>query len=151
MTSVSELRKRVSRGSKLLDRKSPGWERRIKLGRLDLSDPNSCILGQGFRGVIAEVFPNGNEDDDVCLGNDRAATDNGGYLEDGPTGFAAGLRSLFRGEIRERDVKNGFNLFANETSVETSDELGIVEIVVPGYDALTALWKIAVKERRKAA
>jgi hypothetical protein len=38
--------KRVRRGSELLDRHRPGWEREVDTEQLDLGDTAHCLLGQ---------------------------------------------------------------------------------------------------------
>jgi len=40
------VQERVKEGASYLDKKSPGWDARINLARLDMSDPRICILGQ---------------------------------------------------------------------------------------------------------
>jgi hypothetical protein len=46
----SVLRRRlpaaVKRGARLLDQREPGWARKVKLTKLDLSNPCLCVLGQ---------------------------------------------------------------------------------------------------------
>lgn len=49
------MRDRVERGARLLDEKRPGWENEIDIEHFDISDANTCILGQ--------VFMNGSEHD----------------------------------------------------------------------------------------
>ena len=39
---------RVELGSKLLDKISPGWDRKIDLGSLDIAHPYCCILCQVY-------------------------------------------------------------------------------------------------------
>lgn len=43
-----EILARVQRGAELLDEKLPGWERKIDLGTLEISNPCLCVLGQAF-------------------------------------------------------------------------------------------------------
>lgn len=45
---VTKLRRRVRRGARLLDKKVPDWPSRIDPALLDMSSPNSCIVGQTF-------------------------------------------------------------------------------------------------------
>src|SRR4051794_6042993 len=45
---LSKLRRRVRRGARLLDEKVPDWPSRIDPELLDMSSPNSCIVGQTF-------------------------------------------------------------------------------------------------------
>jgi hypothetical protein len=50
------IESRVARGAALLDERLPGWDGLIDLGRLSLSSPCNCILGQtwgesGFSGA----------------------------------------------------------------------------------------------------
>jgi hypothetical protein len=40
------IKNAVDRGAEYLDRVMPGWATRIDVGRLDLSDGQTCILGQ---------------------------------------------------------------------------------------------------------
>lgn len=37
---------RVESGAEYLDHKEPGWYKKIKLEKLHMEEPNSCILGQ---------------------------------------------------------------------------------------------------------
>lgn len=55
-----DARKRVAAGAALLDRRYPGWARRIHTGRLDMGDACACILGQledDFWSAIAKLWP----------------------------------------------------------------------------------------------
>src|SRR5262245_51450155 len=42
--------KAARKGARFLDKRVPGWFRKIRTRELDLSDPNVCILGQCFNG-----------------------------------------------------------------------------------------------------
>lgn len=46
MSKEAKLKAAVRRGVKLLDSVTPGWIDRIDLTKLDLRDPNCCMLGQ---------------------------------------------------------------------------------------------------------
>lgn len=46
--------KEVATGAAWLDEVSPGWEREIDLGTLNISDCYNCVLGQSLRRVAAE-------------------------------------------------------------------------------------------------
>jgi hypothetical protein len=46
MTDDYELKERVALGSLFLDQTQPGWRDRIDIIKLDLADPQSCVLGQ---------------------------------------------------------------------------------------------------------
>ena len=50
MLTMDEARARVARGATILDRISPGWEREIDIGVLDLSTSDRCICGQLGKG-----------------------------------------------------------------------------------------------------
>jgi hypothetical protein len=53
ITAINRFKKAVKRGANLLDRKGPkDWDLKIKKKLLDLSDGNSCILGQAFGSVF---------------------------------------------------------------------------------------------------
>ena len=41
----SKLYESVQRGAALLDKENPGWERKINLRKLDMADPELCIIG----------------------------------------------------------------------------------------------------------
>ncbi len=43
---LKKLESAVSRGAKLLDKKSPGWRKKIKISKLDLYSDINCICGQ---------------------------------------------------------------------------------------------------------
>jgi len=43
------MMRNVERGCAILDAATPGWQDRIDLETLDLSDPCQCILGQLYR------------------------------------------------------------------------------------------------------
>jgi hypothetical protein len=45
---LMEAKKRVARGVKWLDRRDPGWWKKINPNRFDIKDPHKCILGQMF-------------------------------------------------------------------------------------------------------
>ena len=45
-TEIEKIPARVARGASWLDAKSPGWERKIDLGTLDISSPTQCVCGQ---------------------------------------------------------------------------------------------------------
>lgn len=46
MSEETEVAARVARGAEWLDKVHPGWERRIDLSVLVLSDCTKCVLGQ---------------------------------------------------------------------------------------------------------
>jgi hypothetical protein len=46
MPKIKPLEKRVVDGAKLLDKKEPGWETKIKRGKLRMDSNSLCILGQ---------------------------------------------------------------------------------------------------------
>ena len=50
MTTLQErlAAKAVARGARLLDKIMPGWDKKIDLHDLDLSDGSTCVLGQLF-------------------------------------------------------------------------------------------------------
>lgn len=50
-TPQSTIYKRVRRGAKLLDEKASGWEKKIERD-LNMSSPNSCVLGQVFGNYV---------------------------------------------------------------------------------------------------
>jgi hypothetical protein len=45
---MKKAMKRARRGAALLDEISPGWDQQVDLLELDLSDADSCVLGQVF-------------------------------------------------------------------------------------------------------
>lgn len=50
MTELRELHaERVARGAELLDEHRPGWFLDVEVGKLDLNDCLSCVLGQVFK------------------------------------------------------------------------------------------------------
>jgi hypothetical protein len=54
---MSTIAERVARGAALLDEREPGWWERIDLGRLDLSSPCRCVLGQLNTDLDRPYFP----------------------------------------------------------------------------------------------
>jgi len=42
---------RAAAGAHFLDERDPGWWRRVRLSRLDVSSGMSCVLGQTYRGA----------------------------------------------------------------------------------------------------
>jgi hypothetical protein len=42
----ADVEERVAKGAALLDEREPGWDARIDLGRLALTDCGDCVLGQ---------------------------------------------------------------------------------------------------------
>ncbi len=47
-TQQETIEKRVDRGAKWLDKQKPEWHRKIVFKNLDMSDPDTCIIGQLF-------------------------------------------------------------------------------------------------------
>lgn len=43
---MSTIAERVAAGAAFLDKREPGWDRRIDLDRLDLESACACVLGQ---------------------------------------------------------------------------------------------------------
>jgi hypothetical protein len=48
---MDESMERVLRGAAWLDETAPGWERKLDLSVLDISDPGQCVCGQVFMGI----------------------------------------------------------------------------------------------------
>ena len=46
--TIAAAKRRVEKGTALLDEKLPGWESNIDLDRLQLADVDQCVLGQLF-------------------------------------------------------------------------------------------------------
>jgi len=57
---------KVLRGARLLDKKYPGWEKKISLPELDLNSCEVCVLGQLY-GIyetgLGQVFEDGDRSD----------------------------------------------------------------------------------------
>jgi hypothetical protein len=52
----------VARGAALLDKKYPGWDRRIDMNALDMSNECACVLGQlegPYWSAIERMWPDG--------------------------------------------------------------------------------------------
>ncbi len=49
-----EARRRAENGAAWFDIVNGGWEHNINLGRLDIQNPLSCVLGQGIVGAVLE-------------------------------------------------------------------------------------------------
>ena len=58
----------VARGAAWLDARSSGWERRVDLGRLDLTDCGECVLGHVFGGYYTGLNQAGYDFDPVRHG-----------------------------------------------------------------------------------
>lgn len=43
---------RAAKGAELMDRACPGWASRMDVDKLDIADPDACILGQIFGGYL---------------------------------------------------------------------------------------------------
>lgn len=58
--SLITVPRRVARGAAFLDRKAPGWERKIDLALLNIADTSACVCGQVFadlrEGVTGYTF-----------------------------------------------------------------------------------------------
>jgi len=46
---VADAEQRVARGAKLLDKKRPGWWRKVRFKDFDMAEPCHCVLGQVFK------------------------------------------------------------------------------------------------------
>ena len=49
---MDESMERVLRGAAWLDETAPGWERKLDLSVLDISDAGQCVCGQVFMGQV---------------------------------------------------------------------------------------------------
>lgn len=47
-THIKDIQARVKRGAKWLDKREPGWERKVSPETLDMSLGSSCLLGQVY-------------------------------------------------------------------------------------------------------
>lgn len=132
MTKVTfkEMVKRVNAGAKLLDKKLPGWQKKVKPGMLALEDPYTCVLGQGFADAIGAAFASGFDKGRKALGLN-------GISKVAQYGF-----NLRYAEM-PHDDDNG--MFVEVPSVVK----GFVA-KIPAWDLLTALWIDKIKERRAA-
>lgn len=89
-----EMRRAVKRGAKLLDKEMPGWEDKIKLGKLDMqkgvqNDENSC----------------------GCIGAQIAHVD--GFNYGSSVGWVSTIQRLF-GTFSYPDAeRNGFTLYTS--------------------------------------
>lgn len=72
------IEQRVARGIELLNDKGPkGWRRKVRVTKLDMSNPYTCVLGQVYDGVgwrsgyeaAGDIHLRG-----VLRGGERAAT-----------------------------------------------------------------------------
>ncbi len=54
MRTHKAIRSRVEKGAKWLDETEPGWEGRINLGELLISDVQQCVCGQVFLKYLEE-------------------------------------------------------------------------------------------------
>lgn len=54
---MSNLADRIKLGVMFLNDVKPGWAGQIDTDELDLSDPQSCVLGQLYRDEAEEVYP----------------------------------------------------------------------------------------------
>lgn len=92
MSAQSQLTARVRRGAKLLDKKMPGWYRKVKLTTLDMSYCHECVLGQ----THGHYF-DGMQGLDVSLGNSSRY----GFSDAQDKNFPK-LDLLWKAEIRAR-------------------------------------------------
>lgn len=56
---MGEYDERAARGSRWLDDNEPGWEEKIYLPELDLSEPDACVCGQIGPGFYRYIFEKG--------------------------------------------------------------------------------------------
>jgi hypothetical protein len=61
-------RSRVERGAALLDAQSPGWEKKIDPGTLDISSIDNCVLGQVYGSYGNGLRVLGGEKETVPIG-----------------------------------------------------------------------------------
>lgn len=100
---------RVAKGAAWLDKEVPGWERKIDLSKLNLSDCTDCICGQAMADMLEGYY---------CSGFDRAlemvgvydmgwASDHGFYYYDDYDLIT--LESLWASLIKERFNTGNFS------------------------------------------
>jgi hypothetical protein len=82
-----KLQANQRRGEKWLDKTLPGWFNKIKLSELDLSDPDSCMLGQLSRFMpkvkeMLKLTSSTNGFTDVCSAYDLIDEEKFGFDED---------------------------------------------------------------------
>lgn len=87
---------RVARGAALLDQRLPGWYGAVEVDRLNIADPQACILGQVYgsyyRGLHRLFGPDGVDD----------ATDSLMHGFNGTLGQMSHLNRAWQEAIRDR-------------------------------------------------
>jgi hypothetical protein len=63
---IDTIQERVSAGARALDALNPGWEDKINLDRLDVANPQLCVLGQLY-GEYCDA-PSGLRDNEIERG-----------------------------------------------------------------------------------
>lgn len=51
--NYAELDENAERGAQMLDKRRPGWHRKISLDELNMADGSCCVIGQNFNGSYA--------------------------------------------------------------------------------------------------
>lgn len=134
---MQDVMLRVKRGAALLDEVIPGWDQKIDLNVLVLSDPALCVLGQVYAGPqpvpawkffqyeSPEDYPaeEGSPDTPICIAN-----------------YGAGR--LLLGLDDDACEKNGFL----DRTIDPMDNNARAR----GYDRLDAVWAQLIRERRAA-
>lgn len=87
------LAARVLKGAAFLDRRCPGWERKVRQGELDMANACRCVLGQIARALSGDT---GGDYWTVTQGRARCR------------GFAPALESIAMSD--SDTVRRGFNL-----------------------------------------
>lgn len=87
---------RVKRGARLLDEKVPGWAGKVNVERLDMTDCESCVVGQVFG-----EFMEGVEEIKPDYKTWEAWVTRRGYWADTLTKYPR-LDALWRAEIERR-------------------------------------------------
>jgi hypothetical protein len=131
--------RRVKKGAKLLDRQHPGWADKVRITKLKMSDPRSCVLGE----VFAERDP---ETGELSL-----------YSVDG---FSRGSEALGLDES-DAQAEHGFDLDAEacfdirERYRAACEKAGVRGKPVVGdaidglWKPLGDLWKAEIRQRRE--
>lgn len=92
----------VARGAKLLDKRVPGWARKVKLTMLNIASSANCVLGQLFEGSYGqgarELFSGGSFL--ASYENEWRQSIRHGFLA--PTGNIAALTEAWKDQVRAR-------------------------------------------------
>jgi hypothetical protein len=129
----------VARGAEFLDAVAPGWEGRIDLSTLALSNPEACICGQVFRKEANAQNFNGYGVFNVVAAMDDTPLDH----TVSPTLLSEGREWLESYALAQGFRAGDLHIFTESASAR----LGFESIATTSYLELTECWTDLIKMR----